>query len=46
MKRVALIVALFAALAPMQVFAGETCSNDANSALVNVNVQACDIGIL
>ena len=63
MKLVALIVASFAALAPMQAFAitgsdqtsvqvvslvsiGEPCSNDANSAAVNVNVQACDVDIL
>jgi hypothetical protein len=45
MKLVALVVTLFAALAPMQVFAGETCSNDANKAAVNVNVQVCDIGV-
>jgi len=31
--------------APSQLAWGETCSNDANSAAVNVNVQACDIGV-
>jgi hypothetical protein len=49
-KLFALIIAASAALAPMQAFANwgssETCSNDANGSVVNVNVQACDIDIL